>query len=509
MKQPSLISFDQTPEIYLGPPGTGKTETLIKELQKLLDSGVEPESIAYISFTRKAVEEAKSRAAAAFNLPLSRFPFFRTIHSMAFTLMGTSRDQMMQPSHYKQLGNMIGLNLTGAGRDPLDVDNIKQLDDTVLFIENTARVSELPLEDVYKLFMRSMDIRGQSYSINRVRRASEALRKFKLKYDLKDFTDLLEQYAVRGFSPRIKVVFVDEAQDLSRLQWRVVAKIAHHASRLVLAGDDDQAIYQWAGADLQQFIHMPANSTVLDQSYRIPRRVQQVAFRVLRRIKDRREKVWNPRDEDGDVQRHADLGTVPLEEGNWLVIARSQHQLKPLIDHCEMMGFPYSSSKFGGLHKDMVHAMRAWTSLANGKTIDVSSLRKIIKYTNVIPKDRADQMNPQSVVSLESLDMEQYSKYKWFQFLDKISRSEREYARAVLRRKESLTAEPRIRVSTIHGVKGGQADNVMILQDMTEATYTHMMETPDDESRVFYVGVTRTKQNLYIVAPTSRFSFEL
>jgi superfamily I DNA/RNA helicase len=85
--------------------------------------------------------------------------------------------------------------------------------------------------------------------------------------------------------------------------------------------------------------------------------------------------------------------------------------------------------------------------------------------------------------------------------MDKIPETDRAYVTALLRRGEKFNASPRITVSTIHGSKGGEADNVVLLTDLSPAAENEMHINPDDMHRVFYVGVTRARQNLYIVDP--------
>jgi len=77
----------------------------------------------------------------------------------------------------------------------------------------------------------------------------------------------------RGRAPKLDVMFVDEAQDLSPLQWAVVRKLCDHADKIYIAGDDDQAIYRWAGADVDYLISNSKNAIVLKQSYRIPKSI--------------------------------------------------------------------------------------------------------------------------------------------------------------------------------------------------------------------------------------------
>jgi superfamily I DNA/RNA helicase len=87
----------------------------------------------------------------------------------------------------------------------------------------------------------------------------------------------------------------------------------------------------------------------------------------------------------------------------------------------------------------------------------------------------------------------------WRDALDKLPDESRAYITAMLRRGEKFNAEPRITVSTIHGSKGGESENVVVFTDISPAADNEMSGGNDDLHRVFYVAVTRTKENLYIV----------
>ena len=79
----------------------------------------------------------------------------------------------------------------------------------------------------------------------------------------------------------------------------------------------------------------------------------------------------------------------------------------------------------------------------------------------------------------------------WHDALDGIALPVREYYLTAMRAGQKLHDAPRIRLSTIHGVKGGEADNVVLFTDMAARSHAGFQRAPDDERRVFYVGVTR------------------
>ena len=90
-------------ELILGPPGTGKTTELLNIVKKHLDEAVDPRDIGYFSFTKKAAIEAKSRAIEKFPMYTEEdFPYFRTLHSLAFNQLHLKKTQVMQKANYKE-----------------------------------------------------------------------------------------------------------------------------------------------------------------------------------------------------------------------------------------------------------------------------------------------------------------------------------------------------------------------------------------------------------------------
>ena len=92
----------------------------------------------------------------------------------------------------------------------------------------------------------------------------------------------------------------------------------------------------------------------------------------------------------------------------------------------------------------------------------------------------------------------------WHEALDRLTAGEVQYFIAALKRGEKLLRAPRIKISTIHAVKGGEADHVALLTDIAERTWREFEKNPDDEWRVWYVAVTRARESLHIIAPVSK-----
>jgi len=87
----------------------------------------------------------------------------------------------------------------------------------------------------------------------------------------------------------------------------------------------------------------------------------------------------------------------------------------------------------------------------------------------------------------------------WMAILKGLPPDEREYLRSCLRNGEKFTDKPRITISTIHQSKGGEADNVVLITDMGKLSWDNL--GTDEENRVWYVALTRARENLYLVQP--------
>ena len=100
-------------EKVFGPPGAGKTTYLLSVVQQELASDVHSTQIGYFAFTRKASTEARDRATEKFPSldPVHDFPWFRTLHSLAYRCLGVSGKDMMGPEHYAEFSKEAGIEL--------------------------------------------------------------------------------------------------------------------------------------------------------------------------------------------------------------------------------------------------------------------------------------------------------------------------------------------------------------------------------------------------------------
>jgi len=497
--------------IIFGPPGTGKTHTLLTKVEEELARGVHPNRIAFLAFTKKAAKEAKDRAMEKFDLEEQHLPYFRTLHSLAFHELGLSKSQVMAKKHYKEFGSKYGLNLGSIGHGG-DSGGIITVDNELLTAVNQARMRCMSLQEYY----------NKANMVNRwaqLKWTHDAFEKFKKERHLIDFTDMIEQYLERGPVPPLDIIVVDEVQDLCPLQHKMIDKIKVNAQKVYSAGDDDQAIYGFAGADVNHFINMKGNKSVLRQSYRCPISVQNLSQEIIDRVKYRHPKEWRGTDKNGLVEYHNYPGSVDLQrEGTWLILGRTQYILDRIEAQLRLEGRIFTRNGKLPVSQKLLNAIESWNQLLEGKSVELSDIKDIYSYMStqigIEHGYKGLKTATQERYDIEELVMRQgligeVAGQPWDVAFDRIGTNDKDFVRAMEIRDYSLTEEPKIQLSTIHASKGGEADNVMLFTDMSRKARLAMHKNPDNESRVFYVGITRAKETLHVVQPQDYGGFRI
>jgi len=462
-----------------GPPGTGKTTTLLNILEEALASGIDPDDIGYIAFTVKAAKEAKERASERFPKVAHKLHWFRTLHSLCYSLLKLDKARVLQRKHYSQICKDLQIEYSGyVSMDEGAVSEV-MVGDRLIFIEGLAKARMTSFEEE---FHRSSENRVSWLEANLFERT---LNQYKEDRYLVDFNDMLSEAVDEVEFPSFKILFIDEAQDLSLLQWRVIKKLVANAGSVYIAGDDDQAIFTWAGADVDSFLDFEGEIQVLDHSYRIGSNTQALAQSIIGSVSRRQDKIWSANASQDIIEYSTLLRYLELDKGQWLILARNSFLLKEAQDLCFQEGYSYEG-KGSLLTSESLQAIRAYEKVRAGENVSEADRKLIEGYGG-----RCQTGGP-----------------IWHEALRKIPEKEREYFLAARSRGESLV-RPRIKISTIHGAKGGEAENVAIYSDMSARTYDSLIQDPDPEHRVFYVGVTRAKKKLHIIEPQGKFFFAM
>lgn len=506
-----LIAPNQ--KLLLGPPGTGKTTRLISDVEQCLEGSIRPQDIAFVSFTKKAVSEALERACKKFNLYPSSFPLFQTVHSLCFRQLGCTKQNMMGKQNYLELGELLGYDMSGQ-YDMGDgmVPTGAQPGDRLLFMENIARVRCVKLRQVWE------ESGGQDVTWEELARFASGYARYKERTGLMDFTDLLQKFIDEGRPVNAKVVFIDEAQDLSRLQWEVLAKCYGLADRVVIAGDDDQSIFKWSGADLETFLSLEGDQEVLGVSHRLPVSVYKLANRIIHKVGKRFKKEFTPTQRAGDVSYIGSLDHLEIKEGqSTLILVRNVYLLNQVYAHLKRLGVTYTGRHNApSVQPGHVQAIRAWERVRKGGTATYAEVQEI--YENLRVGTILSRGGKAALNACEEIEMgfawetlRDHFGLKampiWHEALEGIPMETRDYYLAVLRSGRKISTTPTISVNTIHGVKGGEADHVVIISDMSKRTYDEMQKDIDSEHRVAFVAVTRAREQVTIVLPRSKYAY--
>lgn len=451
-----------------GAPGCGKTTVLMNILEKELTQH-DPDKIAYVSFTKKGTYEGRNRAMDLFKYKEHELPYFRTLHSIAFREGKYSKYDIISKKDYRQFSQAMGMKFTGYY-----TEEFYHNDDRYLFYNFLERSNpKMAKQFLDDMNMKTLKLVNYNYD------------RFKKHVGIFDFTDIIQEFVKRDVSLPVDIAIIDEAQDLTTLQWQMCEIAFRNCKKVYIAGDDDQAIYEWTGADINYFLNLKSERIILHQSYRMRKNILDYAKKISVRIHNRVDKDFKPVDDGGNVYHHNTLDELIikpnetyylLSRNNWFLTQYKQHLLKKAIIF-NLKG------KLSYVEKE-IKAINIYEHYRKTKKIDEQSMMSLRTHL----KDNANIEHPW----YESLNFD----------LEKIA-----YYRDLIKNKVKLE-KSKIDISTIHGVKGGEADNVVIIMDFTKAVKVNFEKNTDSELRCLYVGLTRAKNNLHIIYSTSKNGYD-
>ena len=454
--------------ILYGPPGTGKTKTLMDILEEELRL-TPPEKIAYVSFTKEGSEQGAARAMQRFGFKRSQLPYFRTLHSLAFKQMEYKRHQVMAWDDYRTFSKKIGMHFLGYYTEDLINNDDKYLFWIDLYRNNPKAANKL---------LADLDTEKLEY-------VRKTYRDYKNTFAKIDYTDMVGNYAANNISVPVDVAFIDEAQDLTSLQWKMVWVAFRRCQRIYIAGDDDQAIYQWSGADVDYFLGIQGEARVLGQSWRLPSSVLDFSKKISSRIGKRVPKDFKDRGTEGSVKIINSLDEVEIDPSkSYMFLSRNN----TFLDDIDSML----------MKRGLIFSHKGKPSISDGDMEIIRAYERVRTTRELRPDDKA-VINANFKAGRVS-DM-WFDRIRW-------SQEKTDYVRYIIGNKIPIV-KPNINVSTIHAVKGGEADVVVMLLDITRSVNQNLDNNPDSEHRVFYVGATRAKEKLYVVNSHSKFSYPI
>lgn len=522
----------------IGGAGTGKTTELLRMVDGVIAEGVGPSSIGFVSFTRAARSEAASRAAKQFGMEqfeLEQQGWFKTLHSICYRQLSVSDELLADDKDSKEWFNENFGEDGGVQRTDGFIESAKWTETSqILHMWSIARNKLVSFEDVWSVARRTAQDVPMLSDCTAIVDQYEHLKK---RDGRLDFEDLLGLFAGVGFSsngpeeitpdgdiPGVPVWFFDEQQDTSPLLDKVCRRLASgsNVKWVYLAGDPFQSIYGFSGANGQLFRKWPADKEkIMSQSWRCGKEILDLAEACLVNCDDYFSRGIAPAGHSSNVvvRDWIDFEEIDPDQ-SWLIIARTNKLAREISHALDESGIPWESTKSQAswLSKSKRLACCALHNLASDFPIDYQEWKYILREIPVkglLERGTKTQWLDRNKVPDEKLSkLQGIGNWGATEKLKQIIQSEWEelveggalFRQSVDRHGVNASLNTNIQVGTIHSVKGGEADNVMLWSASVEPCRRseEMPEGLDEERRIAYVAITRARRQLVILDRQSR-----
>ncbi|MFC7021231.1 MULTISPECIES: UvrD-helicase domain-containing protein [Haloarcula] len=572
---------DSTTEVVrlFGGPGSGKTTALLDRVEEILeDDDVEFRDVLVVSYTRAAAAEIRERLAERLDLsPRALRGNVSTMHAKAYELLNLSRGDVVGETDKEEFCEQFGLEFEdeyeGSRRRSARSTTLgNKIIATSQWLQRTRRDVadwyDVPFkwDDEEVRLPPEIDDRAQTGNKYTptwptdddrvdVPNAIRAWRTYKGDNDLTGFADMLERVAQRSLLPNVDYLIIDEFQDITTLQYDVYQEWKPHMRRVLIAGDDDQVVYAWQGADPDLLLEeVVTQDEILPNSYRLPSRILNVVNREVRHIEKRQEKDLNPRKEGGRVEAVQnpsmfDLSrnvtkTVEQSDETVMVLFRARYQMFQFMDEFIGNGIPFSCLTDQRMWTDrLTQYVRAVEAMENDEPLTVLQGRRLADmladsafgtgerddFFEAL-EDLEDEHEADDIAEIE-LDPDVVRDHVPFvpdpasaaDMLRKVTNFQERSVDAYFTGDYRSMDPNRVRLGTIHSAKGREADHVFVATDLTEKVVEQMaatidqkgIEVPsveeftkhtspvpiltDNERRVFYVGMSRARERLVLM----------
>ncbi|MBR3611644.1 MAG: UvrD-helicase domain-containing protein [Oscillospiraceae bacterium] len=371
-RQMQAVMHKEGPLLVLAGAGSGKTTVLIARVARLIETGVRPWNILTITFTNKAADELKNRLVSKLGLDAQEV-FASTFHSMCVRILRRDAELIDLPKSFTIYDTDDSLRVVKKCLKALNMEEKQFPPKPILGAISHAKERLEDPQDMLDLAERNGDYRmkitSKVYALYQ-RELHEA--------GALDFDDLLcetvhlfktHPEVLEYYQNRWQYIMVDEYQDTNHVQYMLVAMLAAKNKNLCVVGDDDQSIYKFRGATIENILsferQFPGAMVVrLEQNYRSTQNILSAANGVIAHNTERKGKnLWTSNgdgskvtirrciDEDGEAEFIANKVLDGIAKGanysDFAVLYRMHAQSNSLEKAFMRAGVPYKI--IGGL----------------------------------------------------------------------------------------------------------------------------------------------------------------
>lgn len=413
--QYEAVITTEGPVLVIAGAGTGKTQTLVYRVARLVEMGVNPQSILLLTFTRKAAQEMLRRAASLIDSRCEKVSG-GTFHSFANMILRKFANKIGYPSNFTILDQSDAEDVINLIRTNLGYDKQKKRfpkKQTLYDIISLSINKQCSIEEVVALqFPQFLDF------IDDIKLIKSEYEKFKNKNALLDYDDLLvklkellekDEEFRKYIHKNYRYIMVDEYQDTNKLQAEIVKLLGGTTQNIMVVGDDSQSIYSFRGANFKNIMDFPkdfpnAKIITIEENYRSTQAILNFTNQIVALMKEKYPKILYTKNEFGVLPQIIAAQNTTLEskfvvdkilelreEGVTLqdmaVLFRSGYISYDLEIELNKAGIPYR--KFGGIKfietahiKDLISFLR----ILNNPIDKISWFRVLQLLSGIGPK---------------------------------------------------------------------------------------------------------------------------
>jgi len=526
-----------------GAPGTGKTEHLLRTVEKFLDDGIDKNDIMYCTFMKASITDAKIRAAKKIGIEPKEIMFFGTMHSLCYRLIDVDSKSVVNEDMKMEFCEKRNIEYSISNKKE-DIEDISSLlkssdkcDGNIIFgfydylrlvkrkdMDNIGSFKEITKYWIGSTFSQDFDF-GKIKDV--IFGFLSEWYEHKKSLGLIDFCDMLMKVYRDKMVYSKKVMFFDEFQDFTPLMYEIFEMWQKNADYVYIAGDDDQTIFSYSGADPKYLLNFKVDKEImLDKTYRLSDNIRKFTEEFISRNRIRKNKKFRSIKKGGTIKFYNDnmQGILPHIRKNkkTYILFRINAFVSEMSKHLISIGEPFHYIKGRSIWSNrFVNINNAIFKLLYKKPLTYNEMYYFIdsiyvnpyivrgiktKFKNGKFEKRDYNFDELGMFFNDILFNYLETPENLIKVLKGISNIRKQilFSRLVYKKYNGIIDKINIYLSTIHKSKGLEADDVFLATNVTNKISNSlidndkMIENMEQERRVFYVGSTRAKKRVVI-----------